>query len=55
MTKEKFRYYMDLFESAEKLKNENIMDDDEYNYQCSIILERMNREYEDGDPLDKVY
>lgn len=55
MTEERFKYYMELCECAEKLKNENVMDEDEYNYQCCIILEKMHQEYEKGDPLDKCY
>ena len=55
MSKEKFKYYMDLFESAEKLKNASVMDNDEYNYQCCTILEILHQEYVKGDPLDKVY
>ena len=55
MNEEKFKYYMELFESAEKLKNNNIMDEDEYNYQCCTILERLHEEYVKGDSLDSCY
>ena len=55
MTKERFKYYMDLFECAEKLKNEVAMDDDEYQYQCCCILEKIHQEYVKGDTLDRCY
>ena len=46
---------MDLFESAEKLKNADIIGYDEYNYNCCTILELIHEEYVKGDTLDKVY
>lgn len=55
MTEERFKYYMDLFESAEKLKNADITGYDEYNYNCCAILEKMHEEFVKGDTLDRCY
>lgn len=55
MTEERFKYYMDLFECAEKLKNASVMEEDEYNYQCCTILEQLHQEYVKGDTLDRCY
>ncbi len=57
MTEERFKYYMELFECAEKLKDGlgSGMEMEDYQLYCAVILEKMHQEYMKGNPLDRCY